>query len=214
MNAAQKEEETQMAKVAVAYHSGYGHTRKQAEAVRDGASSVPGVEATLVCVTDGDEKTFTELNQADAIIFGAPTYMGGPSAQFKKFADATSKVWPTQAWKNKVAGGFTNSASFAGDKGMTLHYFVTLAMQHSMIWVGMDVLPANTSKSQRNDLNRVGSFIGPMAQSDADVGPDAAPPPGDLETARRYGRRVAEITLRLLGAKESELGQPALPKAA
>src|SRR5882762_2592692 len=161
MNAAQEEEETQMAKVAIAYHSGYGHTRKQAEAVRDGASSVPGVEATLVCVTDGDEKTFTELNQADAIIFGAPTYMGGPSAQFKKFADATSKVWPTQTWKNKVAGGFTNSASFAGDKGMTLHYFVTLAMQHSMIWVGMDVLPANTSKSQRNDLNRVGSFIGP-----------------------------------------------------
>jgi len=203
-----------MAKVLVAYHSGYGHTRNQAEAVREGAASVPGVEAKLVCVTDADEKTFAELNEADAIIFGAPTYMGGPSAQFKKFADATSKVWATQSWKNKVAGGFTNSASLAGDKGLTLHYFITLAMQHSMIWVGMDVLPANTSKSQRNDLNRIGSFIGPMAQSDADVGPDVAPPPGDLETARRYGRRVAQITARFTAAKESELAQPALPKAA
>jgi NAD(P)H dehydrogenase (quinone) len=198
-----------MAKVIVACHSGYGHTQKQAEAVRAGAASVAGVEATLVSVAEADDATLEELTRADAIIFGAPTYMGGPSAAFKRFADASSKTWAKQAWKDKIAGGFTNSASLNGDKDLTLHYFVTLAMQHSMIWVGTGLMPSNTSKSQRNDVNRLGSYIGPMAQSDADVGPEAAPPPGDLETARLYGRRVAEITVRMLAGKASARDQSA-----
>jgi len=93
---------------------------------------------------------------------------------------------------------------------MTLHYFVTLAMQHSMIWVGMDVLPANTSKSQRNDLT-CWLVIGRCAVG-ADVGPDAAPR-RVLETARRYGRewRRSRCPARREG---TELDQPALPQAA
>jgi NAD(P)H dehydrogenase (quinone) len=116
----------------------------------------------------------------------------------KDFADASSKPWATQAWKNKRAGGFSNSAALNGDKYNSLVYFVTLAMQHSMIWVGTGMLPANSSKAKRNDLNRLGSFIGPMAQSDADVEADVAPLGGDLATVREYGRRVAETTLRFL----------------
>jgi NAD(P)H dehydrogenase (quinone) len=77
-------------------------------------------------------------------------------------------------------------------------YFVTLAMQNSMIWVGTGILPADSSKAKRNDLNRMGSFIGPMAQSDADLGADVVPPEGDPATAREYGRRVAETTLQFL----------------
>lgn len=185
-----------MAKVAIVYFSGYGHTAKQAQAVREGAASVPGVEAVLLSVADLGESFWAALAEADAIVFGAPTYMGGPAAKFKEFADASSKVWSAQSWKDKIAGGFTNSASLNGDKHATLQYFVTLAMQHSMVWVGTGLLPANSSTSQRNDLNRLGSFIGPMAQSDADVGPDRAPPEGDLATARAYGKRIAEIAAR------------------
>lgn len=116
----------------------------------------------------------------------------------KEFAEASSKPWATQARKNKLAGGFTNSAALNGDKYNTLMYFVTLAMQHSMIWVGTGILPANSSRAQRNDLNRMGSFIGPMAQSDADLSADVARPEGDLATAREYGRCVAETTLRFV----------------
>jgi NAD(P)H dehydrogenase (quinone) len=159
------------------------------------------VSATLYPVNDLTDAHWAELNAADAIIFGAPTYMGGAAADFKKFADASSKPWYTQAWKDKVAGGFTNSASLNGDKYATLMSFVTLAMQHSMIWVGTGLMPANKSQSQRNDLNRLGSFIGPMAQSDSDAGPELAPPPGDLETASFYGKRVAETTIRLMKGK-------------
>jgi NAD(P)H dehydrogenase (quinone) len=184
-----------MARIAIVYHSGYGHTAKQAQAVHQGAGSVPGVSVQLIPVAEAESR-WDDLAAADAIIFGAPTYMGGASGEFKKFADASSKPWFTQAWKNKIAGGFTNSASLNGDKFSTLMYFVTLAMQHGMIWIGTGMMPANNSKSQRNDLNRMGSFIGPMAQSDADVGPDVGPPPGDLDTAREYGKRVAQATLR------------------
>ncbi len=42
--------------------------------------------------------------------------MGSVSWQFKKFADASSKAWFTMAWKDKLAAGFTNSATLNGDK--------------------------------------------------------------------------------------------------
>jgi NAD(P)H dehydrogenase (quinone) len=185
-----------MSKIIIVYHSGYGHTAKQAEAVARGAKSVAGAEVSLLKVADVNDQSWVDLAAADAIVFGAPTYMGGAAADFKKFADASSKPWFSQEWKDKIAGGFTNSASLNGDKENTLQYFLTLAMQHSMIWVGTGLLPANSSKSQRNDLNRMGSSIGPMAQSDSDAGPDVAPPKGDLDTAEFYGKRIAEAAAR------------------
>ena len=125
-----------MSKIAVVFHSGYGHTAKQAEAVYAGAAAVPGATVDLLAINaEGNlpDGAWETLTAADAIIMGSPTYMGGPSWQFKKFADASSKPWFGQAWKNKIAAGFTNSASLNGDKLSTLHYFFTLAMQHSMI---------------------------------------------------------------------------------
>ena len=198
-----------MATVAVVYHSGYGHTKKQAEAVHAGAAGVVGNGAALVAIdaegnlTDADWAT---LAAADAIVFGSPTYMGGPSWQFKKFADASSKAWFTRQWKDKLAGGFTNSASLNGDKQSTLQYFVTLAMQQGMLWIGIGMMPANSSKAQRNDVNRMGSSLGAMAQSDSDVGADVAPPAGDLETARLYGARIAEAA-KLHGTRVAESAQ-------
>ncbi len=186
-------------KVIIAYHSGYGHTKKQAEAVFAGVTAVAGVGVQMVNVADLSDHVWQALEEADAIVFGAPTYMGGASAEFKKFADASSKPWMEQKWKNKIAGGFTNSGSINGDKFSTVQYFVTLAMQHSMIWVGTGLLPANKSTSTRNDVNWLGGFAGAYAQSPVDVGPDAGPLPGDLETAKRYGERIAEITKKFKG---------------
>ena len=72
-----------MAIVAIVYHSGFGHTKLQAEAVHRGAGSVAGVEARLYTSEEGISK-LDELDQADAIIFGCPTYMGNISAEMKK----------------------------------------------------------------------------------------------------------------------------------
>ena len=181
-----------MAKVAVVFHSGYGHTLRMAQAVADGAG------AELVAIdAEGNltEANWATLNAADAIIMGSPTYMGSVSWQFKKFADASSKPWFSQAWKDKVFAGFTNSASMNGDKLSTLHYLFTLAMQQGGIWVGTALMPANSKAAQRNDINYLGSFAGAMAQSPADASP-AEMPQGDLDTAKLFGKRVAEITAR------------------
>lgn len=181
-----------MANIAVVFHSGYGHTLRMAQAVAEGAA------ATLVPIdADGNLPAdgWETLAGADAVIMGSPTYMGTVSWQFKKFADASSKAWFTQTWKDKVFAGFTNSATMNGDKLSTLHYLFTLAMQHGGVWVGTGMMPANTKAAQRDDINYVGSFSGAMAQSPSDSSPDEMPP-GDLATAKLFGKRVAEVAAR------------------
>ena len=132
---------------------------------------------------------------ADAIIFGSPTYMGSVSWQFKKFADASSKPWYTQAWKDKIFGGFTASANMNGDKHSTIHYFMTLAMQHGGIWAGTGINYNNTKASQRSDLNYLASSAGPMAQTPGDSGADEMNA-GDLETGRLFGERMATLAAK------------------
>lgn len=191
-----------MTQVAIVFHSGYGHTARQAQAVHEGAASVPGVVVTTYPIdAEGNlpEGTWEALAAAGGIVFGTPTYMGGPSWQFKKFADASSKPWFTLAWKDKVAAGFTNSASLNGDKNGTLDYLWHLAMQHGMVWTGTALMPSNKKAADRNDVNWLGSFSGLMAQSPSDSSPDEGPLPGDLETARLFGARVAALAARLAG---------------
>ena len=189
-----------MASIAVVFHSGYGHTRVQAEAVHRGAATVPGAAAHLVDAM-AVEAHWDILDAADALILGAPTYMAGPSAAFKSFLDATASRWAEQRWKDKLAAGFTNSAGHGGDKLSTLQQLNLFAMQHGMIWVGLGLLPGHhTSRGTPDDLNRIAGFIGAMAQSNADEPAEIAPPRADQLTAEHLGRRVAGAALRWRGA--------------
>jgi len=140
-----------MPTVSVIYFSGSGHTTKLAEAVQKGAASVAGVQTNLIAISGDDivkgryanDEVFAKLDASDAIIFGSPTFMGGPAAQFKAFADATGPKWYAGAWRDKLAAGFTVSSGPSGDKLSTLHYFFTLAMQLGMIWIGFPETPMN-----------------------------------------------------------------------
>jgi NAD(P)H dehydrogenase (quinone) len=179
--------------IVIIYHSGYGHTKKVAEAVAEGSGG-----ALLAIDAEGNlpESAWTQLAAADAIVFGSPTYMGTVSWQFKKFADASSKPWFTQQWKNKLAAGFTNSASMNGDKLSTLHYFITLSQQHGMLWAGSGMMPANSKGATRNDVNYLASFAGLMTATPSDASPDEMIP-GDLATARAFGKRIVEAAALL-----------------
>lgn len=181
------------ATVTVVFHSGYGHTQRMAQAVAEGANAL-----LLPIDADGNLPPggWEQLKDSDAIIFGSPTYMGSVSWQFKKFADASSKPWYAQHWKDKVAAGFTSSAGMSGDKLNTLHTLFTLAMQHGMIWVSQGLMPSNTKAARRDDVNYLVSYSGAMAQSPSDGGAGDMSP-GDLETSRLFGARVAEITARM-----------------
>lgn len=184
-----------MAKIVVVYHSGYGHTQRVAQHVAEGAG------ADLLAIdADGNlpDGGWEQLADADGIVFGTPTYMGGPSWQFKRFADASSKAWFTRGWQDKVFAGFTNSASFSGDKSVTLGYLQTLASQHGGIWVSLGLLPANSKAATRQDVNNLGGSVGLLVQSPSDASVTEIPQ-GDLDTAKLFGKRVADIAAKLRG---------------
>ena len=147
-----------------------------------------------------------ELDQADAIIFGCPTYMGGISAPMKAFIDASEVKWAESAWKDKVAGAFTTSGSLSGDNLNTLMGLIVNALQHGMIYVGV------ASRAAENELDTLNRPDGPGATARNRTGvslgvtgasfrlnAETSPGSGDLETAEAYGKRVAEITCRLVG---------------
>ena len=184
-----------MKKIAIIYHSGFGHTEVLAKSVLEGVQSVANIQAEIFKATDFNSENINKLNEFDAMIFGSPTYMGSIAHQFKKFMEDSSSVWYQRGWKNKIAAGFTNSASQSGDKLNSLIQLSIFAAQHAMIWVGVEDLPGNnSSKGSPNDINRIGSYLGVMSQSNSDEGADKAPIKSDLETAKRFGARIASIT--------------------
>jgi len=192
-----------MTKVAVVFQSGKGHTKVLADAILRGIQQVPGVSAQAYEISSKDVREghfnnpalMEALDSSDGIVFGCATYMGSASAMFKAFLEAAFLPhWLEQRWKDKVAAGFTNSASQSGDKLSTLFQLNVFAMQMGMIWVGVSDLPGNNwSGGSRSDLNRLGTWVGAMAQSNAD---EDQPSIGDVDTAERFGVRIAEIARR------------------
>ncbi|MEU1372781.1 flavodoxin family protein [Streptomyces triculaminicus] len=177
--------------VSIAYHSGFGHTAVLAEAVRDGATDA-GATVHLINVAEITDAQWEQLDASDAIVFGSPTYMGTASGAFHVFAESTSGRWYTRAWQDKLAAGFTNSASKSGDKLHTLQFFTVLAAQHGMHWVGLGSLPGwNSSVASENDINRLGFFLGAGAQTNNDQGPEGVHK-ADIATAELLGRRITE----------------------
>src|SRR5215831_3108479 len=152
--------------------------RSLADALFRGVTRVTGVSGGMFEIRGQDVQDgrfantalMEALDRSDGIIFGCATYMGSGSAIFKAFLEAAFQPhWLEQRWKDKVAAGFTNSASQSGDKLSTLLQLSVFAMQMGMIWVGVSDLPGNNwSGGARSDLNRLGSWVGAMGQSNAD----------------------------------------------
>ncbi len=186
-----------MPKIAVVYHCGFGHTKAVASSIARGAAGVDGVDATLINVDDlpppEPDRTltglWTELDAADAIIMGCPTYMGSVSARFKVFMETSGGIWGRQGWKDKIAAGFTNAGGLSGDKLNCLIDIAMFAAQHSMIWVSQGLFYDDEG------VNRMGSWLGMQAQSD-DGPADQTPPPEDHRTAELFGERVAHAAVR------------------
>ena len=182
-----------MPTVAIVVHSVTGNTATIAEQIAAGVVAT-GTKASLVNVEGSDIIEGRYINQhslqivdnADAVIFGAPTFMGGPSAQFKAFADASSDRWEQQRWHNKWAAGFTTGTCLNGDQTSTLQYFTVLAAQHGMLWVSLDK-PADVDTSAPN---RLGVQLGAVAT----IGNDGVSQ-SDANTACYLGQRIGTFAL-------------------
>lgn len=184
-----------MASVGIIFHTGTGYTKILADSVAQGASTQVGAKVERLEILGSDivegrysnDEVFATLDACDAIIFGAPTYMGGVSAQMKAFLDATVQRWYSRRWSGKLAAAFTVSSTPSGDKFNALTDVLTSALQHGMVWVGLDESPINPE-----GVNRLGFYLGAAAQPDYAAKP-AALQPGDVETGSRLGARVAQI---------------------
>lgn len=187
-----------MSTIAIVYHSGMGHTAKMAEAVVKGAEDVPGTEVEIIAIDGRDitngrwrnDAVLERIDAADGVIFGSPTYMGSVAGQMECFLDGTAERWMTRAWSGKIAGAFTVSGGPSGDKFNTLVRFATFAMQHGMIWVGVDQIPDGEGN------NRLSIFFGAGGQALQEP-PEEAPNEADRGTGEELGRRIAEITAKL-----------------
>jgi NAD(P)H dehydrogenase (quinone) len=190
-----------MTRIAVVYHTGSEHTGMLAQAIHRGAARATQTDLCRITASQMDAKgrwhdtaILQTIHEADGVVFGCPTLMGMVSTPFKAFMEGAFSDWAVQKWKDKFAGGFTNSASLNGDKTNTQIQLLVFAAQMGMMWVPMGDHPgANWSGGSNADFNRLGSFLGPMSQAITDVPLAESMVASDLLTGERYGERFANI---------------------
>lgn len=177
-------------KMAVIYHSNYGHTRKVALAIEQGARHY-AQDKVEVRALDVDDMDWDFADAAQMMVFGSAVYMGSITAEFKTFMDSTSKRWFHRKWHGKWAAGFANSGGLSGDKLAALQQICGFSMQHGMNWAGFPVMPTGHSEQ---DINRLSSFMGLMTQSGNDS-PEVTPGEGDINSAKLFGEHLAQTLI-------------------
>jgi NAD(P)H dehydrogenase (quinone) len=202
-------------KVLIVYYSMYGHVHQMAEAVAEGAGSVPGADVVIRRVPETlspdilekmgaveAQKSMQkvplckveELAEADAVIFGTPTRFGNMCGQMRQFLDATGGLWAKGALVGKVGSVFASSATQHGGQESTILSFIITLLHHGFVVVG---LPYSFQGQMRNDEITGGSPYG--ASTIAGTQGERSPTANELEAARFQGRHVATIASRLAG---------------
>lgn len=199
-----------MSKILVLYYSMYGHVEAMANAVADGARSVPGAEVTIKRVPelmpeDAARTAGAKLDQAapiaapseladyDAIVFGTPTRFGNMAAQMRNFLDQTGGLWMKGALIGKVGSVFTSTATQHGGQESTILSFHITLLHQGMIVVG---LPYSAREQMTLDEISGGSPYGASTMTGGDG--KRLPSANELALARFQGRHVAEITTKLV----------------
>ena len=181
--------EAGLVRVLVAYHSLTGNTEKMAEGVVEGVKRRPGAVVSLRKV---EEVTKQDLESADGIILGGPTYYGTLPGKMKVVIDDWS--WKMKVdFTDKVGGAFSTGGGQVGGKEFAVMSLVMFMLSNRMVVAG---------PLYRND--KTGSICG-EAGAAAMTGPlDPGVSEGELDSARRLGDRVAR-----LAAKLKKAGTPA-----
>lgn len=203
-------------KVQIIFYSMYGHVYRMAEAVAEGARSVPGVDAALFQVPElvpadalersgaaGAKKAFArvpvasvdQMGDADAIIFGTPTRYGNMCAQMRNFLDQTGGLWMKNALVGKVGSVFASTATQHGGQETTITSFHSTLLHLGMIVVGVPY-----SEERQMTLGEItgGSPYGASTIAGGDG--SRMPSENELAIARFQGKHVAQIAKKLKGA--------------
>lgn len=201
-------------KIQVVFYSMYGHIYRMAEAVAEGAREVKGAEVSLYQVPELMPKEALEksgalkakeafahipvmrveqMAEADAIIFGTPTRYGNMCAQMKNFIDQTGGLWMKGALEGKAASVFTSTATQHGGQETTIVTTHIPLLHLGMIIVGVPY-------SEQGLMNTREMAGGSPYGASTIAGGDGSRMPSEIELAiaKTQGRRVAEITARLI----------------
>jgi NAD(P)H dehydrogenase (quinone) len=197
-------------KVAVIYYSATGAVHALAQAVAEGAASA-GASVRLRRVAElapdsaidqnplwrrhADDAasiaqaSLEDLAWADAIAFGTPTRFGAPAAQLKQFIDQAGGLWQEGKLADKPVTAFTSAFNRHGGSEATI-----LSLGNVFYHWGALIVPPGFTDPVVYPAggNPYGtSFVtGPAGHGSAAAA---------LEAAGYQGRRLAEITIRLLG---------------
>jgi NAD(P)H dehydrogenase (quinone) len=164
-------------KILVAYHSLSGNTERMADAVVVGARLVSGTQVVLKRV---GHVTADDLFSADAVIVGSPVYWSNMSGEVKTFFDNWQfkfGVFPEYKMKDKVGAAFATGGQVSSGKEVTMLTILAAMLENRMIVVSD------------------GGAFGASATTEGDS-------PGiddqELVSARALGRRVADVTKKLI----------------
>ncbi len=202
-------------KINIIFHSLYGHIFKMAEAAAEGADSVDGIQTALLQVPEtlSDDilkkmnafeakkrfehipvATVDDLANADGLIFGVPTRFGMMTAQMRAFLDATGGLWAKGSLIRKPASVFTSSNTQHGGQESTILSFHATLLHHGMIIAGVPY--------SEQGISEIGEISGGTPYGASTIAaPDGSrmPSENELKVMRFQGKRMADITKKLMG---------------
>jgi NAD(P)H dehydrogenase (quinone) len=121
-----------MVRILVLYDSRTGNTKRMAEAVAEGAESMPEVEVTLRHV---DKAQAADLSEHDGVAVGSPTWCGQMSWKLKKFFDESTSVWGKV--EDTVGCAFSTSGGLGGGGEMTCLSILSVLLNYGMLVFGV-----------------------------------------------------------------------------
>lgn len=171
-------------RVLVVYYSETGNTAAMAEAAAEGARRVPGGVASVKSV---EEVARDDLESADALLVGSPTYWGTIAAPVKQFIDDWLAEYGVFLG-DKVGAAFATGGGDGGGKELVILSILTAMLNNGMVVVG---------PHYEMEGVRFGGFGASATTGPSDPGVSEA----ELENARRLGERAARVAGRLRAAR-------------
>ena len=171
-------------RILVVYYSRTGNTEKMGHGVVQGAKRVPGVVTLLKKVSETSKE---DLERADGIVLGCPTYFANIPGEMKAVIDTWN--WRMKVdFTDKVGGAFATAGGQVGGQGNVVVSLLLFMLNNRMVVAG---------PLYRNDVT--GSIWGESGAA-AITGPlDPGVSEDELEGAQRLGERVTRLSRKMKG---------------
>ena len=208
--------------IVIPFYSSYGTTHKLAQAVEEGAASIPGTTVRLRRIPENaaaeeamsgqdaydnaqaamealPRVTHDDLRWADGIIWGTPTRFGNMAAQVKQFIDTLGGMWFEGELEGKATGVFVSTGSIHGGHETTILTSLVPLIHLGMVFVGVRY---GKNPQMMTTEGVGGSPYGPSTMPRENDDETEAPVEAERTTAQNLGRRVARVAAQLRGMPE------------